>query len=129
MAWEQVVVALQVLNLSPAALEWLKIAVAEATLNAIEHGNRFQPDLPVTIRVLTSAKTVTVSITDQGSEPIPEPESPNLAAKVAGQQSPRGWFFLIEKMMDDFRISSDEAHHHTIEMFLYLEGGDSEEVG
>jgi anti-sigma regulatory factor (Ser/Thr protein kinase) len=129
MAREQITTALRTLNLSPADLERLKTAVAEATLNAIEHGNRFRPDRPVAIRILASVKTVTVSITDQGHGPIPEPQSPDLAAKVAGQQSPRGWgFFLIEKMVDDFRISGDETHH-TIELFLYLEGGNPDEVG
>jgi anti-sigma regulatory factor (Ser/Thr protein kinase) len=122
LALEKVVEAVQPLNLSMTHLERLKTAVAEATLNAIEHGNRYRPDLPVAIRILASAKTVTVSITDQGSGPIPEPQSPDLAAKVAGQQPPRGWgFFLIEKTVDAFRISGDEAHH-TIELFLYLEG-------
>ena len=112
---------LQALKLSPTDLERLKTAVAEATLNAIEHGNRYQPDLPVTIRVLASAKAITVSITDQGKGPIPDPHSPDLAAKVAGQEAPRGWgFFLIEKMVDEFRITAGEAHH-TIELFLYLE--------
>jgi hypothetical protein len=62
-----------------------------------------------------------VSITDQGGGPISPPEPPDLAAKVSGQQRPRGWgFFLIEKMVDDVQISGDGAHH-TIELFLYLE--------
>ena len=120
-ARDGVTAALQALSLSAADLERLKTAVAEATLNAIEHGNRYQPDLPVTIRILASAKAITISITDQGSVPIPDPHSPDLAAKVAGQQTPRGWgFFLIEKMVDDFRITAGEGRH-TIELFLYLE--------
>jgi anti-sigma regulatory factor (Ser/Thr protein kinase) len=123
LAWEQAAAALRPLNLSPTDLERLKTAVAEATLNALEHGNRYQPDLPVAIRILASAKAVTISITDQGREPIPDPHPPNLAAKIAGQQPRRGWgFFLIEKLVDDYRVSSDETHH-TIELFLYLEGG------
>jgi anti-sigma regulatory factor (Ser/Thr protein kinase) len=127
LAREQVTTALRTLHISPSDLERLKTAVAEATLNAIEHGNRYQADLPVAIRIQASAKAVTVTITDQGSGPIPDPQSPDLAAKVTGQQSSRGWgFFLIEKMTDNFRISGDEAHH-TIELFLYLEGG--EETG
>lgn len=125
LAREQVTAAIRTLNLSANDLERLKTAVAEATLNAIEHGNRYQPDLPVAIRIQASAKAVTVAITDQGSGPIPDRQFPDLAAKVTGQQPSRGWgFFLIEKMTDDFRITGDEAHH-TIELFLYLEGGDA----
>lgn len=122
-AIDQVAAAVQALQLSPLSLARLKTAVAEATLNAIEHGNRSRPDLPVSIRVLVSDKTLLVRVTDQGRGPIPKPEAPDLAAKVAGRQPLRGWgFFLIEKMMDDLRVTGDEAHH-TIELFLYLEGG------
>jgi anti-sigma regulatory factor (Ser/Thr protein kinase) len=122
LAWTGVATALQRLNLSPTDLDRLKTAVAEATLNAIEHGNQYQADLPVAVRILASDQAITIHITDQGGGPIPAPESPDLAAKVAGQQSRRGWgFFLIQKMVDDVRITSDGGHH-TSELFLYLEG-------
>ena len=40
------------LGLSPARLDKLKTAVAEATMNAIEHGNDSRPELPVRVEVL-----------------------------------------------------------------------------
>jgi hypothetical protein len=41
---------------------------------------------------------------------------PNLEAKLAGEQSPRGWgLFLIEKMVDAMRTSTDDQYH-TIEL-------------
>jgi serine/threonine-protein kinase RsbW len=114
------------LKLPEAHLERLKTAVTEATLNAIEHGNRYRPDTPVIIRVQISEQALRVSITDQGGGPIPSPEPPNLEAKLSGRQGPRGWgFFLIEKMVDNLQISEDEAHH-SIELFLYLEGGENQ---
>jgi anti-sigma regulatory factor (Ser/Thr protein kinase) len=116
--------AVRPLNLPAAHLERLKTAVAEATLNAIEQGSRYRPDVPVLIRALVSEKTLLARVTDQGNGgPSPKAETPDLAARLAGQQPLRGWgFFLIEKMMDDLRVTGDEAHH-TIELFLYLEGG------
>lgn len=124
-ASERVAGAVEELHLPQARLERLKTAVAEATLNAVEHGNAFDKDLPVTVRVLISdsGHALAVRVTDRGaSGPIPTPQSPDLQAKLAGQQSPRGWgFFLIEKMVDAVRISTDPAQH-TIELFLYLEG-------
>jgi anti-sigma regulatory factor (Ser/Thr protein kinase) len=76
------------------------------------------------IRVLVSNKTLPVHVTDQGSGgPIPEPEMPDRQVRLAGQQPQPGWgFFLIKRMRDDLRSPGDEAHH-TIELFLYLEGG------
>ena len=121
LARDLVALALQSLNLPPSVLERLKTAVAEATLNAIEHGNRYRPDLPVSVRVQLSEKAVTVQVIDQGTNPISTSETPDITAKVSGQEPPRGWgFFLIERMVDDIQISSDSAHH-TIELFLYLE--------
>jgi serine/threonine-protein kinase RsbW len=126
-AMERVAAAVADLNLPSARLERLKTAVAEATLNAVEHGNVYDENLPVTVRVLItdddSRRTLNVRVTDRGtSGPIPSPQTPNLQAKLAGEQSPRGWgFFLIEKMVDALRVSADPAHH-TIELFLYLEG-------
>ena len=129
LAGELIAAILPVVNLSSADIEPLKIGITMAMLSAIEHDNRFQRNLPITIRVLISAKTITISNTDQIREPILEPGSPNLAVNEVRPRSSRGWgFFLIEKMMDDFRISRDEACRHTIELFLYLEGGGAEEV-
>jgi anti-sigma regulatory factor (Ser/Thr protein kinase) len=80
--------------------------------------------VPVDIRVLTSEAALAVQISDHGGgQPVPEPTTPDLDAKLAGLQSPRGWgLFLIEKMVDELNTASD-AVHHTIELILYLSGG------
>jgi anti-sigma regulatory factor (Ser/Thr protein kinase) len=127
-AMRRVVAVVAPLAIPAARLDRLKTAVAEATMNAIEHGNHNQPDLPVDIQVLTSASDLIVRITDRGSVPVPDPIAPDLEAKIAGQQSPRGWgLFLIEKMVDEMRVSGD-AHHHTLELVMHLTGGEHERV-
>lgn len=112
--------------LTPARVEKLKTAVAEATMNAIEHGNQNRAELPVDIRVLASDSpaALAVHITDHGGgQPVPEPNTPNLEAKLAGLQSPRGWgLFLIAKMVDEMNMASD-AVHHTVELIMYLKEG------
>ena len=122
-AMRRVASAVQGLRLPAHRLERLKTAVAEATMNAMEHGNKYRADLPVSIRVLASGAALSVEITDHGgSEPIPEPQVPDLEAKLAGTQPPRGWgLFLIKNMVDDMCITSDETHH-TVELVLKLEG-------
>lgn len=114
--------AVQELSLASSTLERLKTAVAEATMNAIEHGNKNRPELPVFIQVQASPQALLVRIIDQGGgQPIPEPEAPDLEAKLAGLQTPRGWgLFLIKNLMDEMYVSSDETHH-TVELILYLE--------
>jgi anti-sigma regulatory factor (Ser/Thr protein kinase) len=105
---ERVAAAVRPLGLAAARLERLKTAVSEATLNAMEHGNRFCPGRPVTIRVAASDDELCVTVIDEGGErPRHERVEPSLEAKLAGQQSPRGWgLFLIEHMVDDV---SDEC--------------------
>jgi anti-sigma regulatory factor (Ser/Thr protein kinase) len=122
-AMEYVAEAVAPLHLSPRRLEQLKTAVAEATMNAMEHGNHYQADVPVTVEALASARSVAVRITDRGgSRPIPEAHTPDLEAKLAGLQSPRGWgLFLIKNLVDDMRITSDEVHH-TVELIVRREG-------
>ena len=115
--------AVKELGLPDARLERLKTAVGEATMNAMEHGNKYQDDLPVFIQVLTSADGVAVHVTDQGGESdIPEAATPDLEAKLTGQQSPRGWgLFLIKNMVDEMQVSRDK-NQHTIELVLHWEG-------
>ena len=49
---------------------------------------------------------------------FPMPETPDLAAKLAGEQSPRGWgLYLIQNLVDEMKISLD-GQHHTIELIV-----------
>jgi serine phosphatase RsbU (regulator of sigma subunit)/anti-sigma regulatory factor (Ser/Thr protein kinase) len=122
-AMERVAAAVAELGLPASRLERLKTAVAEATMNAMEHGNGYRPELAVTVRVLASEEALRVRITDHGGDqPIPAADTPDLEAKLAGEQKPRGWgLFLIEQMVDEMRVSSDESHH-TVELGLNLRG-------
>jgi anti-sigma regulatory factor (Ser/Thr protein kinase) len=121
LAIDQVAEAVAGLGLDEARLERLKTAVGEATMNAIEHGNENRPELPVEVGVAADEASLTVRITDQGGErTLPEVETPDLEAKLAGLQTPRGWgLFLIQNMVDELRTAVDEDHH-TIELVMHL---------
>ncbi len=122
-AMAQVAAAVTDLGMPTARLEKLKTAVAEATMNAMEHGNKYDPDKPAHIEVLHSPDTLMVRITDEGGgPPIPHADAPDLDAKLAGLQSPRGWgLFLIQSMVDDMHVLTDDRHH-TLELLFSLEG-------
>ena len=124
LAIQKVNEAVQDLGLSSSRLEKLRTAVGEATMNAMEHGNQYQEDLPVHIRLQASNEKLSVFISDHGGgQRIPEAAAPDLEAKLDGLQSPRGWgLFLIQNMVDDLKVTSDETHH-TVELILHLEGG------
>jgi len=127
MASERVAEALVPLGLPPERLEKLKTAVAEAAMNAIEHGNDSNAELPVDVSVQAGAGEVAVRITDRGGgRPMAEAETPDLEAKLEGKQKPRGWgLFLIQAMVDDVRVE-DDGSDHTIELVMRLEEDDDE---
>ena len=116
-AMDRVANAVRDLGVEPGRIERLKTAVAEATMNAMEHGNGYRPDLYVSLRVTATPGTITVRITDHGGgQPIPSVTAPDLEAKLAGVQSPRGWgLFLIRSMVDEMRVAADEQKH-TVEL-------------
>jgi serine phosphatase RsbU (regulator of sigma subunit)/anti-sigma regulatory factor (Ser/Thr protein kinase) len=122
LAIDQVAEAVAGLGLAGQRLERLKTAVGEATMNAIEHGNGNRPELPVEVTVTTDDTDIKVRITDQGGDrgALPDVETPDLEAKLAGLQTPRGWgLFLIQNMVDRLETAVNE-HHHTIELVMHL---------
>ena len=94
-------------------------------MNAMEHGNNYRSEVPVEIRVWLLEECLLVRIIDRGGSPLPslDAETPDLEAKLEGLQTPRGWgLFLIKNMVDEMRVSGN-PDHHTVELVLYLEGG------
>ena len=127
MAMERVAEALSEVEIGGESLERLKTAVAEATMNAMEHGNHYRAEVPVEVEVLVVDRDLRVRITDSGSGPPPEEagDVPDLEAKLEGMQTPRGWgLFLIKSMVDEMSITGDDGHH-TVELVVHLgvEGG------
>ena len=125
-ATQEVARAVSGLGLPERTLQRLKTAVAEATMNAMEHGNRYNPEVPVKIEVWLLEERLLVRIIDRGGSPPPNPNAqrPDLEAKLEGKQPPRGWgLFLIKNMVDDMRVSGN-PDHHTIELLIDLKGED-----
>jgi anti-sigma regulatory factor (Ser/Thr protein kinase) len=125
-AAEQVARAVSGLGLPERTMERLKTAVAEATMNAMEHGNRYDPNVPVKIQVWLLEERLLVRIIDRGSAPLPSStkEVPDVEAKLESMQTPRGWgLFLIQNMVDEMRVSGN-PDHHTTELVMHLVGGE-----
>ncbi|HEY1274125.1 MAG TPA: SpoIIE family protein phosphatase [Thermoleophilaceae bacterium] len=128
-AIERVERAVAQLGLAPQRLERLKTAVGEATMNAMEHGNEYRPGRPVSVRVLESAGSLRVQVTDLGGAGALAPaDQPDLEAKLEGRQTPRGWgLFLIERMVDEARVTG-EGGRRTVELVLHLQGGHDDDA-
>jgi anti-sigma regulatory factor (Ser/Thr protein kinase) len=119
--------AIEPLGLPKARRDALATAVAEAAMNAIEHGNDRRPELPVRLVVAATDAAVLVTVTDRAVHSVGERdvEVPDLDAKLAGFQSPRGWgLFLMRELVDEVR-TRDSAGGHTVELVLHRNGGPS----
>jgi anti-sigma regulatory factor (Ser/Thr protein kinase) len=129
-AMERVATSMREVDLSGRRLERLKTAVAEATMNAIEHGNGNRPEIPVEVEVTQDGDEIVVAITDQGGRMHPdtdEHEAPDLVRKLDGDQSPRGWgLFLIRNMVDAMDVTTD-GRRHTIWLTMRTGGAAHDE--
>ena len=122
-ALDQVAASVAALNLAPDRLNRLKTAVAEATMNAIEHGNGGRPDLAVGIEVFQSGAEVVVTITDHGGRndegwTESRPKSLISPANSRVSKDPRGWgLFLIRHMVDAMDVTT-EGEHRTVRLTI-----------
>lgn len=119
LAIEKVVDSVGVLGLGTSQLERLKTAVGETVMNAIEHGNDSNPDLDVEVSVALSQGAVKVRVSDHGGDKeIPETTTPDIEAKLAGLQTPRGWgLFLVDQMVDE--VNTENANGtRTVELVM-----------
>jgi serine/threonine-protein kinase RsbW len=78
----------------------LTMAVREAAVNAVLHGNDYDPDKQISVSFENTGKSLVISIADQGKgldpEKLPDPLAPENLLRGTG----RG-IFLIRSFMDE----------------------------
>jgi serine/threonine-protein kinase RsbW len=83
-------------------IEDLKTAIAEACINAIEHGNRMDEKLIVGVKLAMTSDSLEVRVLDTGSGPKFPVEVPDIDKKMHEEQKSRGMgMFLIEALVDE----------------------------
>ena len=85
-----------------ARIEDLKTALAEACINAIEHGNHLNDNLCVGVILSASDEGLEVKVMDTGSGITKKPSKPDIDRKMHGEEDPRGMgMFLIQSLVDE----------------------------
>ncbi len=83
-------------------IEDLKTAIAEACINAIEHGNRLDEKLVVGVTLSMTPDALEVRVLDTGPGPRFPVEVPDIDKKMNEEQQSRGMgMFLIEALVDE----------------------------
>lgn len=83
-------------------IEDLKTAIAEACINAIEHGNRLDETLCVGVTLSMTPDSLEVRVLDTGTGPRFPVEVPDIDKKMQEEQKSRGMgMFLIQALVDE----------------------------
>ena len=102
-----------------ARIEDLKSAVAEACINAMQHGNQWRLEARVVVHMNLSDDRVVISVTDQGNGVSEVPEYPGITKIIEENASVRGLgVFIIQQLVDTVKYNQtvDGGHTMTIEM-------------
>ncbi len=99
----------------------ISMAVREATVNAVLHGNAYDPAKKMTVGLENTGAALVITVADEGQgldlASVPDPLAPENLLKQSG----RG-IFLIRAFMDEVRIR-DLGPGTEITMIKHVHGG------
>ena len=106
----------------------ISMAVREAAVNAVLHGNAYDPGKKVTMAFDTGDQGLTITVRDQGKgldvDSIPDPLAPENLLKQSG----RG-IFLMRSLMDEVVIkASDTGTEIKLTKHFHGNAADSQEA-
>ncbi|MBI3030571.1 MAG: ATP-binding protein [Candidatus Rokubacteria bacterium] len=108
------------MNFPADRVEDLKTAVAEACINAIEHGNKMDAGMKVGISLTVAGGSLQVAVQDEGAG-IGQVPAPNIDSQIEGKTDPRGWgIFLIKNLMDEVTFESTPEGRNVVKMIIHL---------
>lgn len=92
----------KIMGFTDERIEDLKTAVAEACINAMEHGNKLDETLTVGVILSLAATELEVMVLDAGSGPRSSVHAPDIDRKMHGEEPSRGMgMFLIQSLVDE----------------------------
>jgi len=110
-------------------IEDLKTAVAEACINAIEHGNQLNEKLSVGVILSTTDDKLEVKVIDNGAGISRQPARPDIDRKIHGEEDTRGMgMFLIQALVDEAEwVQDTKAHSSYVRLVIRLEKENAKE--
>ena len=112
----------KIIHLPAERIEDLKTAVAEACINAIEHGNKMKPGTKVSISLTIEESKLQVAVQDEGMG-IGQITPPSIEHTIAARKErPRGWgIFLIKNLMDEVEFETHPGGWNVVRMVIRLQ--------
>lgn len=128
MGWEKVAMSTasavaKLMGFPEDRVEDLKTAVAEACINAIEHGNRLNERLSVGVVLSAGPDQLEVKVIDDGKGIQKQPSRPNIDRKMHGDEDPRGLgMFLIQALVDEAEwVAGSEGKSSYVRLVIRLD--------
>jgi serine/threonine-protein kinase RsbW len=111
----------KMVGLSPERIEDLKTIVAEAAINAMQHGNKERPDARVIVLMNFTDDTIFVSVQDEGEgfeKFLPDPD----IERIVNELDPPVGFgtFLIRELADQVEFEKTADGANVIKMAVKL---------
>ena len=102
-------------------VEDLKTAVAEACINAMEHGNKLDDSLSVSVILSMDENSLEVKVTDNGEGPQTTTDAPDIDRKMQEEEDARGMgMFLIQALVDEVEWVSSPPAGSYARMVIHL---------
>jgi len=108
---------------SSSRVEDLKTSVAEACINAMQHGNKGKPDARVLVAISFQENTLRISVFDEGQGLKAQPKDPDIERIIENLDPPVGFgVFLMKRLMDRVEFDRTSNHLHEVRMMMKLKG-------
>jgi serine/threonine-protein kinase RsbW len=102
-------------------IEDLKTVVAEAALNAMEHGNQSRANAKVTIFMDFKDNAINVAVIDEGNGIREFPPKPDIARVIDNMDPPIGFgLYLIKQLTDQVEFARRTNGGHVVKMAIKI---------
>jgi serine/threonine-protein kinase RsbW len=114
-AMASVAVVAKRMGFLPDRIDDIKSAVAEACINAIEHGNALDGRTRVTIDLNVQSNCLEITVSDTGRKAIPFLNGAPTLPRPGESAGNRGWgLYLMQGLVDEFWIGQTPQGGNTI---------------
>ena len=100
--------AIREYNLSEDLAHWIELTISESMINAIQHGNKCDPEKKATLKISSDGNSIEITVEDQGKgfqlDDVADPTNVENLLKPSG----RG-ILIIRSFMDEVDLSRREG--------------------
>ena len=115
----------KMMGFSDERIEDLKTMVAEATINAIQHGNKDRPDAKVAMSMNLKDGALHIAVADSGGGIKDLPPKPDIGRIIEKLDPPTGFgTFLIKQLADEVEFNEMTDGGHMVKMAIRLQTSD-----